>query len=348
MKKVEPLVSVLIPNFNYAHYLKYCFESVLNQTYTNIEVIFQDNNSKDNSYQIALEYEQRFKEKGIYYSVGRNKRNIGSCKNAGTCLERSEGEYILYLSSDDAIKPTFIEKCIDMMQEYHGVGMVMTHRDEIDEKGKVTKTPSFYNKSCVIPGEEQAAVFMMAGIAVPSQIVYRKSYYEASHNFRVTSFQIAGDWYNNFLMSCCSDIGYIKEPLCEYRVHSGNETAFSEDNMLGIFEHYQLINCFKSTAETIGFKRVEERYEDAIKKLGSMSLRYATKMLRANKIDICKKYLNLAVVFNETISNSEDYLRLKECLNLNKDELEIRLDEIDDLQRKISYDPPIGSENVDS
>ena len=51
-----PLVSVCVPNYNYGHYLRNCFESILAQTYPNIEVIFNDNKSIDDSFEIAMEY----------------------------------------------------------------------------------------------------------------------------------------------------------------------------------------------------------------------------------------------------------------------------------------------------
>lgn len=169
-KKNYPLVSILIPNYNYEPYLRKCLDSVLNQTYPNYEVIFRDNNSTDNSYELALSYIPKFEEKNIFYSVIRNKCNIGSFKNSCKCAQESEGDYYIYLSSDDYLEHTFIEKCMGILIKNNNVGMVMTHRNEVDEFGNIYKTPSFYNKSCIIDGEAQAAVFMMAGIAVPSQI----------------------------------------------------------------------------------------------------------------------------------------------------------------------------------
>ncbi|SHJ39611.1 Glycosyl transferase family 2 [Clostridium cavendishii DSM 21758] len=343
----KPLVSILIPNYNYGHYLENCIESAFNQTYPNIEIIFQDNNSTDNSYDIALKYEKKYRGTHRYFSVGKNKRNLGSDINSNICRERSEGKYLMYLSSDDAIKPTCIERCVEIMEKYNNVGMVMTHRDEIYENGVSTKTPSFYNKSCIIPGEEQAAVFMMAGIAVPSQLLLRRSTMDLLIKRRTTAFQVAGDWYNNFLMACCGDVAYINEALCYYRVHTGSETSESEENLLGIFEHYQLINCFKNTAESFNLKKPLERYEEAVKKLGSMCLRYTVKMLKANKIDSAKKYLYIAPVFDESIINNKIYIDLKECLELDMKELKNKLEKISTLTRKISYEPPEGSEIIE-
>ena len=137
--KCEPLVSVCIPNFNYGH----CLESVLNQTYQNIEVIFSDNASTDNSYDIAYEYKKKFEERGIYFHLNNNKHNLGSSANSTIVTSRSEGEFVCTLASDDAIHPEFLEKCIRIFQEYPSVGMVMVYREEIDENGKIYKQVPF-------------------------------------------------------------------------------------------------------------------------------------------------------------------------------------------------------------
>ena len=97
---MKPLVTVCIPNYNYGHYLRHCLDSVYNQTYENIEVQFSDNASTDDSYDIAQEYRKKFKQRGIYFKVTDNKRNVGSDKNSKIASAGSEGDYIYTLASD--------------------------------------------------------------------------------------------------------------------------------------------------------------------------------------------------------------------------------------------------------
>lgn len=342
-------MSVLIPNFNYGHYLRECLESVLAQTYDNMEVIFRDNASTDDSYEIALEYQKKFEDKGIYFSVSRNKRNVGSDQNTRLCLNDAEGDYTLVLSSDDAIKPTFVERCADILNKNSEVVLVMTHRDEIDENGHVYVTPPFYDEDCIVQGEDQAAVFMMAGIAVPSQRMFRCGVSDKVKNFRY-SFQVAGDWFNNFLHACVGDIAYVKDALCQYRVHSGNETNTSEKNMIGIFEHYQLINAFVGIADSFKMDKPQQRYEEAVKKLGNMSLRYAYKMLKCEERKIAQKYLMLANIFDDTVLNSELYKALSQCTSLEGNEYWKQIEWMEGnffLARTTSYAPPSGYIKID-
>ncbi|MCI8448688.1 MAG: glycosyltransferase family 2 protein [Eubacterium sp.] len=344
MKK-EPLVSVCIPNYNYGHYLGYCLESVLNQTYQNLEVIFSDNASTDNSYEIAYEYKKKFEDRGIYFHLNNNKHNLGSSANSTIVTSRSEGEFVYTLASDDAIKPEFIEKCVRVFQEYPSVGMVMVNREEIDENGEVYKQTPFYNTSCVINGEDQAAVFMMAGIAIPAQRMVRNSFSGRWARY-CRKWNVAGDWYDNFLVSCFADIAYLKEDLTQYRVHSGNETNESEKNLMGIFEHYQLINAFTDLAKACRLEKPVRRYDEAVSHLGDMCLRYALRMLRDNETEAAKRYLMLAPVMKASIVENEKYVQLMNIVNLaDSKEIRKRAEEFrekNNLNRTISYDPPEG------
>lgn len=347
MKK-KPLVSILIPNYNYAKYLRHCLDSAVNQTYDNIEIIIQDNASTDNSYEILLEYQTKYLKGEItkYINVGRNKRNVGSDANSTSCANRAEGKYLMFLSSDDALKETYVERCVEILENNPSVSMVMVHRDEIDDDGNLHKVPAFYNKSFIVNGEAQAAVFMMAGIAVPTQVFFKRESRFQTMFYRFYQMQVAGDWYNNFLMSCVGDIAYIKDALCEYRVHYGNETNESEKKLLGIFEHFVIINAFNSIAKSIGYEAPQRRYNEAIEKLGDMCLRYALKMLQNNEFQPAKRYLYLSLVFKESVKEEQQYKELWELVELEgKDEYynKLRLFEKNNiLIRTKSYDPPEG------
>lgn len=88
-----------------------------------------------------------------------------------------------------------------MFDENPSVAMVMVHRSEIDEFGNIHQLPPFYNQNCVVDGESQAAVFMMAGIAIPGQRMQRASMLNPIKKYK-RIFNVAGDWYNNFWQQC--------------------------------------------------------------------------------------------------------------------------------------------------
>lgn len=346
---MEPLVSIIIPNYNYGQYLRECFESILAQTYTNYEVIFRDNASTDDSFEIAMEYYHKFKKKGNYFLLHNNKYNYGSDTNTNLGIGDATGHYLYTLASDDAIEPDFLKKTISVLEKNRNVTMVMTNRVEVDENGKRKSVPPFYNKSCIIPGEEQAGVFMMSGIAIPGQRMCRNDGTTRKMDKFTRVHEVAGDWYNNFLYSCCGDIAYIKEDLCRYRVHSGNETHGSEDTLLASIEHFCLLNSFVNISKNFGMKLPEARYEEAVRKLGSMCLRYALKMICAKKEKIASRYLKLALVYDEALEKNEDYQIILNYLKGDTkahDKLNLLFNQ--HIKRKTSYDPPKGAIEIDS
>lgn len=341
----RPLVSVRIPNYNYGRYLEYCLNSVLQQTYDNFEVFFRDNDSTDNSYDIALEYQEKFRKRGIFCSVVRNKRNVGSDKNSDLLNRNTEGNLQYVLASDDAIRPDFLEKTVEVFEKYPRVGMVMTNREEIDDDGRIYPVPPFYNESCIVDGESQAAVFMMAGIAIPGQRIFRRDALLKTGKYYGRNYRVAGDWYYNFLKSCTADIAYLREPLCQYRIHRGNETNVSENSLNGIFEHYLLINEFVRVSKQFHYKKPAQRYDEAVDKLAHMCKRYAINFLKHGNKTVADKYLKLAIVLNPEIEMDTQYVALKQMLGLSQNSIEKELEKKEwqmEVQRTISYDPPQG------
>ncbi len=107
----EPLVSVIIPVYNAEKYIDECIESILNQTYSNIEVIICDDCSKDSSWIRLKKYEndQRF-------ILLKNDTNLHQAATRNRCISVSKGEYILLQDADDVSKENRIERLISEIE----------------------------------------------------------------------------------------------------------------------------------------------------------------------------------------------------------------------------------------
>lgn len=115
----EKLISIIIPVFNSEEYLEKCLSSVLQQTYENFEVILIDDASTDGSPEICSQYaliDNRIK-------LIRHEINNGIGLTRQEAINKSSGEYILFVDSDDYIAPTLIEECFRVMVE-KGVDVV--------------------------------------------------------------------------------------------------------------------------------------------------------------------------------------------------------------------------------
>ena len=99
-------VSIIIPVYKAAPYLQKCIETVLHQTYSNIEVILINDGSKDNSLEICKEYaavDNRIKVFDIPNGGVSNARNMG--------IENATGDYLMFVDADDWLSEDAIEKC---------------------------------------------------------------------------------------------------------------------------------------------------------------------------------------------------------------------------------------------
>ena len=120
----KPLVSILVASYNKEKYVKRCIKSCKSQTYNNIEVIFYDDGSKDNSYEIAK------KIKGIKVFKNRNRKNLGKfntyyqINNYNKAFLKSKGKYILLLDSDDFFKKNKVKEIVNYFSKNKNCNIV--------------------------------------------------------------------------------------------------------------------------------------------------------------------------------------------------------------------------------
>lgn len=138
---MKELISVIVPVYNVEKYLKECVDSILNQTYTNIEIILVDDGSKDKSGAICDEYEKvDNRVKAIH------KQNGGVCSARNLALSEISGEWIAFIDSDDWIESNYIEelyKCaIDTNSDIVACGynrVTGQNKESINNSGKITE-----------------------------------------------------------------------------------------------------------------------------------------------------------------------------------------------------------------
>lgn len=112
MERLEPLISVIIPVYNCAKYIARCIDSLLEQTYENIEIIIVDDGSTDNSASICHEYN----EKKLTYFYQKN-AGPSAARNKG--LEMMNGEYVTFVDADDYVAPGYIRSLYELICKYN-------------------------------------------------------------------------------------------------------------------------------------------------------------------------------------------------------------------------------------
>ena len=120
----KPLISVIIPIYNSQDFLSECVSSILNQSYTNLEILLVDDGSTDDSLKICNEYK---KKDNRIIVIHQENGGVAVARNTG--LKRAKGEYISWVDSDDKIGKDYIEKLYSKLIQ-HKADAVMTYKDE--------------------------------------------------------------------------------------------------------------------------------------------------------------------------------------------------------------------------
>lgn len=108
----DPLISILVPCYNTKKYLASCIESILNQTFKNIELILLSDGSTDGSVDIMREYEKKDSRIKV---IDRENKGVAISRNE--LIENSNGDYLMYVDSDDTISKYMIEDMLKAMKE---------------------------------------------------------------------------------------------------------------------------------------------------------------------------------------------------------------------------------------
>ncbi|WP_019671978.1 glycosyltransferase family 2 protein [Psychrobacter lutiphocae] len=232
----NPLVSVVIPCYNHQDFVQDSIQSVIDQTYQNIELIIIDDGSKDDSVakieQMIEACEQRFTRFEF-----RSRPNKGLSATLNEAIERCQGKYFAALASDDMVLPHKTATQVEFLEAHPEISAVFAGAkliDDSDEMFEVTlREPGIYSFKQIIMNKYD---FPAATQMLRLDIVKEVGGYDPSIALE--------DWYMWLKISEISQIYYMDEVLGCYRRHEGNFSANLEKMMQGRID---VLNCFQDS-----------------------------------------------------------------------------------------------------
>jgi glycosyltransferase involved in cell wall biosynthesis len=229
----EPLVSVLMPSFNYGRYIEAALESVRSQTYATFEVVVCDDGSTDDSVARVRKVsttDDRFRLI--------TQTNAGQAAALNAAFDASRGSIIALLDADDRFAQPKLAGIVDEMRGA-GPGAVLHPLRLIDAEGTVTgRIP---NLGRVESGWIADAVVRRGGrwrFLPTSALSFRREIGEAIFPLPV-ELRLYADAFLFVLLPLLSTLGFLEEPLADYRVHGENATLREADNVARIRENAQ-------------------------------------------------------------------------------------------------------------
>ena len=213
---MEKLVDILVTTYNTNEkYLRKQIESILRQTYKNINIYISDDHSTDNNIGTIL---KKYAESDERIKLYIQPKNLGYNKNFEFLLKESKANYIMFSDHDDVWNKDKVEKSLKELKQAN-VDMVYCNCRQIDENGIVLHDDYFkYKNVPLIKGKDKLAISRCVGIGC-SQIITK---YVRDKMIPFKESVIAHDWLAAFIANEGKGISYIKEPLFDYRLHGTN------------------------------------------------------------------------------------------------------------------------------
>jgi glycosyltransferase involved in cell wall biosynthesis len=214
-----PLVSVIAICFNHEKYVIECLQSVVNQSYNNVELIIVDDFSNDNSREKILEFVKKNPSARIIF----NEKNIGNCRSFNQALKISTGKYIIDLSTDDVLLPKKIEKQVKKIEETESIGVIFSDADFIDGNSNFLGN---IRKNLILPiGNVYEDILEGKCFTMPVTMMMRRTILELLGGYDENLAYEDFDFWIRSSRIC--DFGYIPEILSYQRILKGSHSTKS-------------------------------------------------------------------------------------------------------------------------
>jgi glycosyltransferase involved in cell wall biosynthesis len=224
--KAIPRVSVIVPNYNHARFLKQRLDSVLGQTYQDFELLILDDASTDNSREIIEGYRSHPKVVHIEY----NQINSGTpFKQWNKGMRLARGQYVWIAEADDYADKNFLQTLVPDLERHVSAGLAYCSSWIVDERSHVLSLNDPYMHSLererwranfVNNGKDECRRYLIFENTIPnaSAVLFQRDLVERM-GFADESFKLNGDWMFWAKMLALSDVVFSAEPLNYWRHH---------------------------------------------------------------------------------------------------------------------------------
>lgn len=221
-----PLVSIKIASYNHGQFIGKAIQSVLDQSYTNFELIIIDDCSTDNS----LDVIESFRDPRIQFIV--NERNIGAASSSSRAKSLCTGKYFCSLDSDDYFHPDKVASQVTYLETNPQVGLIATHIQEVDIHDRPDMNPLSANWFNTHNDLSTPECWIWQNRICHSSVMLKKTVHDQFWDYG-SGLLYTNDW-NNWIrmLSAGIRIGVIPEKLTYYRRHPGNTTFKNPERTL--------------------------------------------------------------------------------------------------------------------
>lgn len=217
---MAPVLSVCIPAYNNAAYIRKTIESILEQDCEDFELVVIDDCSSDNTVGIV----ETIKDSRI--RLVRNEKNLGMTGNWNKCIEEAAGEYVKLVCADDILYEGSLKKEMDALKKNPGVNLVMSDTLLIDMSGKKVGSFKRWPVNGIMDGRKLSKISLMINnfFGAPCNTMFRKAAAIKVGGFdRRFNYILDFDFWVS--LACLGKVFIIHEPLNGFRIRKDSNTG---------------------------------------------------------------------------------------------------------------------------
>jgi glycosyltransferase involved in cell wall biosynthesis len=242
-----PAISVLIPTYGFARFLPQAIESVLSQSFRDIEVIVSDDASADGSAEVVRRYAAT--DPRIRPHV--HGRNVGMVANWNWCLAQAQGRYVKYVFGDDFLAhPDALRRLWELMEGNSAAALAASARAVVDETGRpmeIWKGPGPLGRTSAEDVLARCLRDERNHIGEPSAVMFRRA--DALRGFDPTFRQLV-DLEMWFHLLRHGALARTDEPLCAFRRHPAQQTEANARTRIASVEMLRIAARYPDVLET--------------------------------------------------------------------------------------------------
>ena len=221
----DKIVSVIIPVYKVEKYLQICLDSVIKQTYQNLEILCVNDASPDNSLAVLHEYA----DKDDRIKILNNVCNRGLATSRNIALEVAKGDYVMFLDSDDWLEQVTIEKCVESIERTQADFIAFGLVQYIEELNENKRPESLSSQELAICQPINAYMFARVGVTACTKF-FNKSFL-VNHQIKFPDGRLFED--NPFSWICCvcaKKVTLLPDCFYHYRKRQGSITMSAQCN----------------------------------------------------------------------------------------------------------------------
>jgi glycosyltransferase involved in cell wall biosynthesis len=215
--QLAPKISVCLPTYNRAHYLRETIASMLAQTVSDFELIVADNCSTDSTAETVA----AFQDPRVRYV--RNDENIGHYRNMDRALALARGAYVCIAHDDDVYAPEFLARESEMLDAHQNVGMVHCAVYVVSPDRRRLSVHRVAPRTRVAPGVSAFVRYLGGHDVCCSTVMCRRDIWTRAGAFEHRL--MCADWLMWLTIALHTDIAYLATPLVDMRVHESSMTS---------------------------------------------------------------------------------------------------------------------------